>query len=79
MIRILEQIGARDMIKTAILGLAARGVALAAKGIVKNPGNAITGAFGVSDTLSGAAKMSKGIGEGVRAGSEASSAQQATM
>lgn len=79
MIRILEQIGARDMIKTAILGLAARGAALAAKGIVKNPGNAITGAFGVSDTLSGAAKMSKGVSEGTRSGDEAASAQQVTM
>jgi len=79
LIRILEQIGARDMIKTAILGLAARGAALAAKGIVRNPGKAVTGAFFTSDTMSGAAKMSKGTSEGTRIGDEAASAQQVTM
>lgn len=58
---LLETLGVREMVKEAIIGAAARVAGFGAKALVKNPGKALTAGFGVTDTMSGAAKISNPV------------------
>ena len=76
MSRILDNSGIRGLIKEAVVGAAVGLAGAAVRGAIRRPGVAITGAFGVSDTLSGAAKLSGRTKEGVASGMESSQQRQ---